>query len=286
MKIGFLTGYSEERVRFAKKAGFDCLEISLGPRTNLDVRKLTRTKIEKMKETLEKNEIVISSLACYFVNHLDPDKVKRAENNHYFVEVLQICRTFGTSIVSTNTWGDSSKSPKENLAVYKEVFSEYAKIAEDNDVRVAVENCPHMSGYPFSIRNISYGPAIWELLFEEVPSKAIGLEYDPSHLVWLGIDYLKAIHDFGRRIFIVHAKDTEILKGRLQKEGTIGSDWWRYRLPGLGQIGWQKLIGALYSTGYKGDIIIEHEDPIFDKDKRNEGLKLGLKHLKLFVLEE
>ena len=283
MRIGFLTEYSDERVRFAKKAGFDSLEIFLAPESSLDIRDLSKVKIKKVKEVFERNGLKVSSLICS-VNHLEPDENKRRENNQYFMNVLKICREFGTSIVATNTWGNRAKSPGENLSLYKKVFSEYAKIAEDNGVRIAMENCPHMSSYPFSIGNIGYSPAIWELLFEAVPSKSIGLEYDPSHLVWLGVDYLRAIYDFKERIYAVHAKDTEIIKNNLYKEGVLGTNWWRYRLPGLGEINWQRFIGALYDIGYNGDIIIEHEDPIFSGNKTNEGLRLGLKHLKLFML--
>lgn len=284
MKIGFLTEYSEERVEFAKKAGFDCLEVSVTPGSALDVRNLTKEKIERIRKVFTRNEVKISDLACYFLNHLDPDEKKRKENNEYFISVLKISKEFGTNIVTTNTWGDRTRPPKENLSLYKKVFSEYAKIAEDNGVRIAMENCPHINGYPFSIGNIGYSPSIWKLLFEAVPSLAIGLQYDPSHLVWLGIDYLRGIYDFKERIYSVHAKDTEIIKNNLYKEGILGTNWWRYRLPGLGEINWQKFLGALYDIGYQGDIIIELEDPVFCRDRIDEGLKLGLKYLRLFVL--
>jgi len=283
MRIGFLTEYSEERVKFAKKTGFECLEVPINPGSALDIRKLTKAKIERTREVFAKNKVKVSDLVCS-LNHLDTDEDKRKENNEYFINVLKGCKEFGTDIVTTNIMGDRTRPPKENLSLYKEVFSEYAKIAEDKGVRIAMENCPHMSSYPFSIGNIGYSPAIWELLFEAVPSKAIGLQYDPSHLFWLGIDYLRGIYDFKERIYSVHAKDTEIIKDNLYKEGIIGTGWWRYRLPGLGEINWQKFIGALYDIGYKGDIIIEHEDPMFSGNRTDEGLKLGLKHLKLFVL--
>ncbi len=242
MRIGFVTEYSEERVEFANKAGFESLEILLAANSALDIKKLTKLKIKKVKEVFDKNKLKVCSLLCS-VNHLDPDENKRRENNEYFIDVLKMCKEFGTSIVTTNTGGDRERAPKKNLSLYKEVFTEYAKIAEDNAVRIAMENCPHTNNYPSSpapypifIGNISYSPAMWELLFEAVPSKAIGLEYDPSHLVWLGIDYLRGIYDFRERIYAVHAKDTEIIKDNLYKEGILGTNWWRYRLPDLGKI--------------------------------------------------
>jgi len=139
-------------------------------------------------------------------------RINVKDNNQYFIDVLKLSRKLGTNIVTTNTWGDKKKTLKENRFLYKEVFTQYSKVAEDNEVKIAMENCPHLSSYPFFIGNIGYSPAIWELLFDAVPSKTISLEYDPSHLVWLGIDYLRGIYNLKERIFAVHAKDTEIIK--------------------------------------------------------------------------
>jgi len=283
MRIGFMTEYSEERVKFARKAGFECIEIVAAPGSALDIRKMAKTEIGKIKDILTKNRVKVSSLTCS-LNHLDPDDGRRKKNNGYFIDVLKIAKEFGANIVTTNVWGDRTKPPKENLPLYKEVFSEYAKIAEESKVRIAIENCPLTNSYPFFIGNIGYSPVMWELLFEAVPSPTIGLQYDPSHLIWLGIDYLRGLYDFKERIYSVHAKDTEIIKDNLYKEGILSTNWWRYRLPGLGQINWQKFMATLYDIGYKGDIIIEQKDPVFCRDRMDEGLKLALKYLKLFVL--
>ena len=154
-------------------------------------------------------------------------------------------------------------------------------------MKIGIENCPH------ELNNLAYSPKMWEVIFQEVPSKALGLEYDPSHLVWQQIDYLKAIYDFGDRIYAFHAKDTEVMKDKLGKSGVLQglfegsvwkSDWWRYRLPGYGEVDWKKVFVALADIGYNGDINIEHEDPVFGGDKTDEGLKRGLKYLKQFIL--
>jgi len=277
MHIGFVTPYSEERVKFAKETGFDCLEIFV------DEGMLEEKRIKEVKRVFDRYNVKIGTIACS-VNHLDPDPKKREKNNETFVKALRVCRQFGTDIVATNAWGDRTKSVKENILVYKEVFTEYARVAEAEDVKIAIENCPHMGRYPFTIGNIAFSPEVWELLFEAVPSKNIGLEYDPSHLFWLGIDYIKGVYDFGDRIYAVHTKDTEILKDTLSKRGIYGENWWRYRIPGWGDINWQKFIASLYDVGYKGDLIIEHEDPVFGGELTDEGLKLGLRYLRQFTI--
>jgi sugar phosphate isomerase/epimerase len=170
---------------------------------------------------------------------------------------------------------------------------------------IAMENCPHSSLYPRKIGNIGFSPEMWDALFAAVPSGAIGLELDPSHLFWLGIDIPKAIRSYRDRIFAFHAKDCEIDAEGLSKYGIFGKQigaasawdtgWWRYRLPGLGQIDWKNVFGALYDIDYRGPMIIEHEDPVFGGDrseaglklgpKTEAGLKLGLKYLRRFIAD-
>jgi sugar phosphate isomerase/epimerase len=112
-------------------------------------------------------------------------------------------------------------------------------------------------------------------MFEAVPSDALGLEFDPSHLVWQQIDYLDALYHFRDRIYHVHAKDTEIVPSVLAKVGIFGSGWWRYRIPGLGIVDWSAFLSALYEIGYDGGVAIEHEDPVFTGERFEMGLVLG-----------
>lgn len=293
MKLGFVTQYSKERIEFAGKAGFDNLEIFTEKGAPWDIEKLSEYDIEEFVGFMKDHKIKLATLACS-INHLDGDKVKRKENNEYFIKAIKICKKLGTDIVATNAWADSNKSPEENMKDYKEVFSEYARVAETEGVKIAIENCPHSVGYPIPIGNIAYSPEMWEAMFEAVPSKAIGLEYDPSHLFWLGVDYIKAIRDFGDKIYAFHAKDTEIRKDILGKVGIFGKQfgkksdwdlgWWRYRIPGWGMIDWTDVFRALNDIGFSGPMVIEHEDPVFGEDRTDEGLILGLRYLKQFML--
>ncbi|MDO8685345.1 MAG: sugar phosphate isomerase/epimerase, partial [Clostridiales bacterium] len=256
----------------------------------LDLDTITDKKIEEIMEVFQNNKVEFATIQCV-PNHLEGDPVKRRENNDYFKKALKMCKKFGTDVVMTGAWANSQISPEENLKVYKVVFNEFAKVAEDEGVRIAVENCPAWHGYPMVVGNISYSPEMWDAMFELVPSKAIGLEYDPSHLYWLGIDYIKVIRDYGDRIYMCHAKDTEIIKDKLDKYGIIGRQlvvpsegWWRYRIPGWGQIDWKEIFKALNDVKFDKSLVIEHEDPVFGGLRTDEGLKLGLRHLRQFKL--
>ena len=145
-------------------------------------------------------------------------------------------------------------------------------------MKLAIENCPHGG------KNIGYSPYAWARMFEAVPSKAIGLEFDPSHLVFQFIDVERALYDFADRVYAFHAKDTQIYPHVLERTGVLGRGWWKFRIPGYGDVNWTQMFRGLTEIGFDGNVIIEHEDPIFRDDRREEGLRLGLKFLKSFVV--
>lgn len=284
MRLGFTTTFSEERVRFARQAGFDCLELSARVGSELDPSRLDREGIGRVKEVLAENGVAVSSLFSN-VNLLHPDPRERERNIEHFVRAMDLCRELGTDILACNAWGDRAKDVEGNLPAFQEVFGHCAQVAEEKGIRIAIENCPHMSRtWPLTIGSIALSPAAWEKLFAAVPSPALGLEYDPSHLVWLGTDYIRALYDFGERVFIVHAKDTEVLEDVLAVEGIYGERWWRYRIPGWGEVDWVALFTALREIGFAGDMVIEHEDPLFSGERFNEGLMLGKKFLEQFYV--
>ena len=85
-----------------------------------------------------------------------------------------------------------------------------------------------------------------------IPEPGFGLNLDPSHLVWLMIDYERVVYDFADRILHVHAKDMEINREGLYQHGSMaaGIGWQVPRLPGLGEVNWSRFIAALYANGY------------------------------------
>ena len=294
MQIGFLMDkYDPELVSFAGDAGFDSIELFTIPESGINLEVIGDAGIKRVAEHFESNSVKIGAI-CVSLNHLDDETTKRKANNEYFKLAIKNCKKFGTDLITTNTWGNIALTPAENISLYKEVFTEYAKIAEAEGVVIAMENCPHSVGYPIAMGNIGYSPEMWEALFDAVPSKAIGLELDPSHLFWQQIDIERAIRAFGERIYAFHAKDTEIMKDGMYRYGIYGkmfgknSEWdygcWRYRIPGWGDINWKGAFRALNDAAYKGPVFIEHEDPVMTGDRHREGLELGLRFLRGFTL--
>jgi sugar phosphate isomerase/epimerase len=155
--------------------------------------------------------------------------------------------------------GHPSNRVRDNLERFTAIYGPLAEIAEGLGVRIAFETAGRGGGEG----NIAHNPELWDAMFEAVPSPAIGLSFDPSHLAWLQIpDPPGLIRRYASRIYHVDGKDCEVLPDRLARQGILGSAWWRYRLPGQGQLDWPAILSALREIGYDGAITIEQEDPV------------------------
>ena len=113
--------------------------------------------------------------------------------------------------------------------------------------------------------NIAISPVMWHRIFEKLDSGMVGLAYDPSHLVWEMMDPYEPVQEFADRIFHFHAKDTAIDRKQLSRTGILTDfSWWNYRIPGRGEIDWNRMFGELKKINYNGTISIEHEDKDYE----------------------
>jgi sugar phosphate isomerase/epimerase len=169
---------------------------------------------------------------------------------------------------------------EDSVRLFAEGCRPVAEHAESKGVRLVFEN------WAKDGENLGYCPAHWEAMFDAVGSDALGLCLDPSHLVWLGIDYLRATREFADRVYHAHAKDTEFLpEARYRhgiigpRRGAVGSGTYRFRIPGFGEIDWPRFISALVEIGYDGALAVEHEDSLWssrtDRGRALSGLVLA-----------
>jgi len=170
--------------------------------------------------------------------------------------------------VNTFMGGDAALSQDENWERALEIWPDIVSFAKDHGRQITIENCPMIFSrdeWPAG-HNIAWSPYIWRRILEQWGG-TIGLNYDPSHLVWLMIDQSRFIREFGPHILHVQAKDLTIDRDGLYERGTLSSGigWQVPRLPGLGDVDWARFHADLYRAGYDGDIIIEHEDRGFEK---------------------
>ncbi len=300
MKLGFLTACLrgiplEEIVPWAAANGFQALELACWPMKNdrdyasstLDVTNLTPARADEVKALFAEHGMEISCLT-YCDNNLAPDPAVRQHHLDHLRKVIDAAGLLGVQNVSTFIGRDPTRTEAENVDEAVKVFTPILEHAAERGVRIAIENCP-MPGWQFEglAGNIAYSPKLWDELFGRMPGDHFGLNFDPSHLWWLGIDPMKAIRDYADRIFHVHAKDTEILQERTYHVGVLlGRGWWRYRMPGLGEIPWARLISTLNEVGYDYVLSTEHEDPVWEgsHEKVKQGLILGRRYLSQFVI--
>jgi sugar phosphate isomerase/epimerase len=302
LKIGFLTtcfpkGKLEDIVSWAAKNGFQQVEVPCWPSkwmvereysgvSHIDVDNLDDVSVKKINTILKTNNITISSLGFY-TNFLEPDKPKREFYISHLKKVITGAKKLGVGVVGIFTGKDISRDDAYNLKLFKEIFTDIVKFAEQNKIKLAIENSPQITGFRPGGENIARSPEIWYQMFNLIQSDYIGLNLDPSHLVWQFIDYVKAVYSFRDKIFHTHAKDTRILYDKLAESGIYG--WGPYgptnfyvdKLAGLGDIDWKKYIRALYEVGYEGVISIEHEDRNWEKDE--ESVKKGVLLAKRFL---
>jgi sugar phosphate isomerase/epimerase len=283
MRLGLLTAPFPDTplmdvVNWMAANAFESIEIACWPpsggtarryagTSHIDVTDLSDSRAPEIRAEIEAKGLTISGLGFY-PNPLHPDPEARRAAIEHLKLVIAAAGRMGVSFANTFMGGDQAKTQDENWEVALEVWPEIVDHAREQGVRITIENCPMIfshNEWPAG-HNIAHNPYIWRRIIDTWGG-TVGLNYDPSHLVWLMIDQPRFIREFGPHIFHVQAKDVEIDRDGLYERGSLsgGIGWQIPRLPGLGEADWGSIFSALYRVGYDGDIIIEHEDRDFEK---------------------
>ena len=271
MKLGFLTAKYEDLAK-ARQLGFQAIELQAGALGDPTRGDLDAGKIDACKRLMQQTGIAITALAHYRAGK-QPSDVALAPVE--FGRVFAAAEKLGVKVVTAMSGFDANLTWDANLRFWADRFGPVAQLAEQRGMRVAFENWMGWWGRPpFRPVNMGGCPDVWDAWFKLVPSPALGLEFDPSHLYWQGIDHIRALKEFRTRIYHVHAKDTEFLPEVRYRCGAT-ADAFRFRIPGDGEIAWPVFIGALDEIGYDGGVAIEHEDPVYSKERFDEGLVRG-----------
>jgi sugar phosphate isomerase/epimerase len=288
-RLGVLGPFTEANVRFAKEEGFTNMILGAARRGVMDPATITDQQIEIMKQTLAKYGMHVSAFQAS-QNHIAPDLDKRKQDTDYFVKLIELAGKLGIPYIGTSSGKDADKPFEQQVNEIVKVYTErYFPACQANKVRILWE--PYPGG-----ANIAISPAGFEALFKGFgDSPYVGLQYDPSHLVWQMMDPIQTARDFVDKIFDVHLKDTEIRWDVLRRVGinpVNRAQWWLYRLPGLGSIDWAAFFTVLQRAGYKGAMSIEHEDPLYGSPNRPGpdfsedyamGFKMAHRYLRQYV---
>ena len=169
----------------------------------------------------------------------------------------------------------------ESLPVFKKVWGELARRAEDKGVRIAWENCDMGGTWQAPRFNIAHAPTAWEMMFNAVPSPNLGLEWEPCHQLCSLVDPLPQLRKWAKKVFHVHGKDATVAWDVLRTSGLRGGQpWVWHRTPGFGDTNWTDVITILRQAGFKGSIDIEGwHDPIYCKELEMTGQVHGLRYL-------
>ena len=282
MKLGLLTAPFPDTpllqvADWAASIGLEALEVACWPRSSgatrryagtshIDVANLSPSEAQELVAALADRNITVSGLG-YYPNPLHPDPAHRDTVIDHLRKVIVAAGRMGVPVVNTFCGGDAAKHVDANWQDAQEVWPDILAIARDNGVKIAFENCPMIFSYDEwpGGHNIAYSPYVWRRILDAW-GDTVGMNYDPSHLVWQMIDQARFIREFGPHMLHVHAKDVMIDRDGLYERGifSAGMGWQVPRMPGLGDVDWGVIFSGLYRAGYDGPVIIEHEDRRFE----------------------
>ena len=309
MKLGFLTSCMPERsleeiAAWAGANGYEALELAAWP--HLGDRPFTASHVRadgegtpareaaRVRGILDAHGLAVSALA-YYDNNLSPDPAEREGYHGHLRACIDVAAELGGVPVGTFVGRDPGRTVAENLREAERVFPPLVDYAGERGVRLMIENCVmegwHPDGYP---GNLAYSPELWEWMF----GLGLYLNYDPSHLVWLGIDPVAALRPYVDRVAHAHAKDAEAFPAERTRYGFFGRTatreddpwdmgWWRYRLPGLGDVDFRRYVDTLYEGGFDGVLSVEHEDPVWGGTPAlvEAGLRIAHENLRGLVVQ-
>jgi sugar phosphate isomerase/epimerase len=303
MPLGFVSAILadltlEEVLAFASETGFDCIEAMCWPVgraerryagvTHIDVTALDDPQAEAVRALCRKYAVSLSALG-YYPNPLCADEAEAAVYIAHLKKVIAAAPKLGVTVVNTFIGRDPAKSIEDNWPRFLAVWPELVAFAERHNVRIGIENCPmyfSSDEWP-SGKNLAISPSVWRRIFEAIPSPNLGLNYDPSHLVWQQMDCIRPVREFAPRLFHIHAKDVRVDREKLDDVGILATplEYHQPKLPGLGEINWGRFFSVLTDVGYSGPVVIEAEDRPYEKslETRKAALKQAARYLRNYI---
>jgi sugar phosphate isomerase/epimerase len=303
MQLGFVTAILpeltlDEVISIGQRIGYRYIEVMCWPPskadrryagvTHLDVADLSDAHIAAVQKKLADSNMAISGLG-YYPNCLSHHHEEADQAVEHLLKVIAAAPRLGLQVVNTFIGRDHTQSVGANWPRMLQTWKPIVDAAEKHGVRIGIENCPMLftqDEWPGG-KNLASSPAIWRRLFAELASPNLGLNYDPSHLVFQKMDYIKPIRDFIDRIFHVHAKDVRVDSHALDDVGILAypNQYHRPKLPGLGDIDWGLFFSVLGDSGYQGPVCVEVEDRAYEASlgDRVASLEQSHRYLSQFV---
>jgi len=257
----------KDTIGFAKANGFEAIDTSA-------------RDVSEMKSIVDSGLRIGSVDLIRWTDLMSADAGKRKaaaqENAGYIRSIVPLgARSFFTVAIPE----DVSARRTENFARAVDGYGQLCEAIAPLGAHVVFEGWPGPAN-----SSLACTPADYRAILKEVP-RGCGINFDPSHLIRMGIDPVRFLEEFAPKVFHVHGKDTEILAEGLYEHGTLqdatfekprgfGGHAWRYTIPGHGCARWGRMLGQLKAAGFDGLISIELEDEDFNGSE--DGEKRGL----------
>ncbi len=305
MQLGFASAILPDEslqsvFEIAASIGYDCVEVMCWPPskatrryagiTHIDCTSFDQQHAEEIAALVEETGVQISALG-YYPNPLAPDAAEAQAAVEHLRRVIATARELGLDRVNTFIGRDWTRSVDDNWPQFLATWRPLIQFAADHGVRIGIENCPMLFSkdeWPGG-KNLATSPAIWRRMFNDIPAENFGLNYDPSHLVWLHMDPVRPLWEFRDRIFHAHAKDVRVDREKLNDVGILAhpNDYHTPKLPGLGDVDWGHYFSVLTDIGYDGPVCVEVEDRAYEKnlDTRVASLRQSHAFLRNYIPE-
>ena len=287
-----------EMIDIVAENGLECVEVACWPAgkaerryagvSHIDTENLTKDQAEKYNAYAKEKKVAISALA-YYPNPLDEDLAKRQQVIDHLYSVIDAAKMMDIHLVTTFIGRMPTKTISENLKEMEKVWKPIIAYAEQQQVKIAIENCPMLfteDEWPGG-QNLMTTPDLFRKIFAILDSEYIGLNFDPSHFVWQQMDYLAPLYEFKDKLFHIHYKDIKLYWSKLQEVGVMATplEYMSPKLPGLGDVDWGKYVSALTDVGYNGYTCIEVEDRAYETDYEDvkRSIKQSTHYLRNFV---
>jgi sugar phosphate isomerase/epimerase len=303
MQLGFVSAVVadlslEETLKLAAELQYDCVELLCWPKgkaerryagvTHVDVVDFDDAAARDVQKLIDRIGVHASALG-YYPNYLEgSDEEIRVYVDH-FKQVISAAKKLGLTGANTFIGRDHTRDVDYNFDRFREIWPEIVTHAEKEGIRIGIENCPMAftgDEWPGG-KNLAGSPAHWRRMFEIIPSDNFGLNYDPSHMIWQMMDYIRPIYEFKDKIFHVHIKDAKVMVDQLNDVGIMATplEFHSPKLPGLGDVDWGRFFSALTDIGYRGPVVVEVEDRAFEDSlqSRKDSLVVSRNHVKQFL---
>lgn len=303
MQLGFVSAILPDQsfdqvLRTAAEIGYDCVEVCCWPAgkaerryagvTHIDVADLSDQLVANIQRQVDDTGVRISALG-YYPNPLSPNREDSESAVAQIRAVITAAAKLEIDGMNTFVGRDWTRSVDDNWDRFLKTWQPLIQFAEENGVRVGIENCPMLftaDEWPGG-KNLATTPEIWTRMFTDIPSDHFGLNYDPSHMIWQHMDYLAPLRNFRDKLFHIHAKDVRLDQHNLDQVGIMAhpNKYHTPKLPGLGDVNWGQFFSALTDAGYRGPVCVEVEDRAYEGSliDRHASLLQSHNYLRNFV---